>query len=73
MINDVQTENTEEHGGPQADYVGERESSEFKLMTGFLNIWMRNIIMIEHIVLPWREIRWCMKTDCTGLKIWFCI
>ena len=26
----VHTENTEENGGPQADFVGESESSEFK-------------------------------------------
>ena len=31
MITDgVHTENTEGNGGPQADFVGERESSEFK-------------------------------------------
>ena len=31
MITDgVHTENTEGNGGPQADFVGERESSDFK-------------------------------------------
>ena len=31
MITDgVHTENTERNGGPQADFVGEREASEFK-------------------------------------------
>ena len=31
MINDfVYTENTDGYGGPQADFVGKRESSEFK-------------------------------------------
>ena len=31
MINDgVHTENAEGNGGPQADFMGERESSEFK-------------------------------------------
>ena len=31
MINDfVHTENTDGYGGPQADCLGERESSEFK-------------------------------------------
>ena len=30
IIDCLHTENTEENGGPQADFVGERESSEFK-------------------------------------------
>ena len=30
IIDIVHTENTEGNGGPQADFVGERESSEFK-------------------------------------------
>ena len=30
IIDGVHTENTEENGGPQADFEGERESSEFK-------------------------------------------
>ena len=30
IIDGVHTENTEENGGPQADCLGERESSEFK-------------------------------------------
>ena len=30
MTDGVHTENTEENGGPQADCLGERESSEFK-------------------------------------------
>ena len=30
IIDIVHTENTEENGGPQADCLGERESSEFK-------------------------------------------
>ena len=30
IIDCLHTENTEGNGGPQADFVGERESSEFK-------------------------------------------
>ena len=30
IIDCLHTENTEENGGPQADFVGERESSEIK-------------------------------------------
>ena len=30
IIDCLHTDDTEEHGGPQADGVGERESSEFK-------------------------------------------